>query len=179
MPSFFSIEQISLPEDWAWNSEFLKFRNHRTGDGQSEIAQQLQIHFKFPSSSDSLTHFLHFIYLSQVNQGICYKAQTEHYRVSKTMPVSIRIYNYCKIITFFFFKRQTHTAPCTGNSTTSGRPRRGRRSSMADDGNCCTISRLIFSHRCWCRRCVRRPRATCTRSMSRPTSTSRSPALST
>ena len=43
MPSFFSIEKISLPEDWAWDSAFFKFRNHRTGDGQSEIANQLKV----------------------------------------------------------------------------------------------------------------------------------------
>jgi len=43
MPSFFSIEKISLPEDWAWDSAFFKFRNHRTGDGQSEIANQMKV----------------------------------------------------------------------------------------------------------------------------------------
>lgn len=85
-PSFHSLSKVTSPEDWAWDSPMLKFRNHRTGDGQQEIADQMAIHFHFPANSnDRVQELLDFIYLSQVTQAMCYRAQTEHYRRGKRL----------------------------------------------------------------------------------------------
>jgi len=88
MPSFETLRPISEPEDWTWDSAFLKFRNHRTGDGQQEIADQMQHHFRFPTNSDRFVELENYIYLSQASQSLCYRAQTEHYRRSKTQAAN-------------------------------------------------------------------------------------------
>lgn len=45
-------------------------------------------HFKFPTKGDKFQELQAFIYLSQASQGLCYRAQTEHYRRSKTQQAN-------------------------------------------------------------------------------------------
>uniref|UniRef100_H2YWC6 Uncharacterized protein n=1 Tax=Ciona savignyi TaxID=51511 RepID=H2YWC6_CIOSA len=78
-PSFEAIQQVSEPQDWTITSNWSEHRNHH-GSGNQEMLSQISMHFQIPDSSNCTEDFINTIYLTQVMQGLCYKAQTEFYR---------------------------------------------------------------------------------------------------
>jgi len=58
-------------------------RQHH-GSGNEQILNQLQKHFKVPSSSNSLKRYKDTLFMTQVMQGICIKTEAEHYRRIKS-----------------------------------------------------------------------------------------------
>jgi len=57
---------FDIIKDWTWDSPLFKFRNHRTGDGQQEIADQMMHHFQFPTNSADRVCLSSFPYCFQL-----------------------------------------------------------------------------------------------------------------
>uniref|UniRef100_A0A4W3J9R8 Beta-mannosidase n=1 Tax=Callorhinchus milii TaxID=7868 RepID=A0A4W3J9R8_CALMI len=86
-PSFSTLEKVSSPEDWFYNSSFMDHRQHHN-DGNDEMLNQAQIHFNLPQANDPLQKFKDILYLTQVMQAQCIKIQTEFYRRSQSEIVN-------------------------------------------------------------------------------------------
>ncbi|KAI4572553.1 hypothetical protein MJG53_006053 [Ovis ammon polii x Ovis aries] len=81
-PSFSTLEKVSSEEDWSYESSFALHRQHLI-NGNSEMLQQIELHFKLPNSADQLRRFKDTLYLTQVMQAQCVKTETEFYRRSR------------------------------------------------------------------------------------------------
>ncbi|NWI17169.1 MANBA mannosidase, partial [Crypturellus soui] len=82
-PSFSTLEKVSSAEDWSYTSNFSLHRQHHK-NGNDEMIQQIEYHFKLPQSADPIKKFKDMIYLTQVMQAQCVKAETEFYRFSQS-----------------------------------------------------------------------------------------------
>ncbi|KAL9972744.1 hypothetical protein ACROYT_G019109 [Oculina patagonica] len=78
-PSFETLAEVSIQEDWSYNSAFMDHRQHH-GDGNEQMLDQANKHFKLPSSSNPLKNFMDTLFIIQVTQAQCMKTETEHYR---------------------------------------------------------------------------------------------------
>ncbi|KAL1772180.1 beta-mannosidase isoform X1 [Sigmodon hispidus] len=86
-PSFSTLEKVSSEEDWSYNSSFsLHRQHHRNGD--KEMLEQAQLHFRLPQRTDPLRKFKDTIYLTQVVQAQCIKTETEFYMRSRSEIVN-------------------------------------------------------------------------------------------
>ncbi|NWU97336.1 MANBA mannosidase, partial [Upupa epops] len=86
-PSFSTIEKVSSAEDWSYTSNFSLHRQHHE-NGNDQMLQQIGRHFKLPQSTDPVKKFKDTIYLTQVMQAQCIKAETEFYRFSQSEIVN-------------------------------------------------------------------------------------------
>ncbi|KAJ6668857.1 hypothetical protein lerEdw1_012343 [Lerista edwardsae] len=86
-PSFSTLEKVSIEEDWSFTSNFSTHRQH-SANGNANMLQQASLHFKMPEETDPLKNFKHTIYLTQIAQAHCIKAQTEFYRRSRSEIVN-------------------------------------------------------------------------------------------
>ncbi|XP_048589787.1 beta-mannosidase isoform X2 [Nematostella vectensis] len=77
--SFETLAPISIEEDWHYNSSFMDHRQHHA-NGNEEMLNQIKKHFKIPSSEKSLKRFKDTLHMTQIMQGVCIKAESEHYR---------------------------------------------------------------------------------------------------
>ncbi|XP_065912906.1 beta-mannosidase-like [Dysidea avara] len=78
-PSFETMKEISIAEDWDNNSTLMNHRQHHP-DGNDQLAKQLERFFHLPDNKNKSENFSDFIYLTQVVQAICIQAEAEHYR---------------------------------------------------------------------------------------------------
>ncbi|XP_057649129.1 beta-mannosidase isoform X2 [Chionomys nivalis] len=82
-PSFSTLEKVSSKEDWSYSSGFALHRQHH-GNGNDEMLEQVQLHFRLPRRTDPLRKFKDMIYLTQVMQAQCIKTETEFYMRSRS-----------------------------------------------------------------------------------------------
>ncbi|XP_046906886.1 beta-mannosidase [Hypomesus transpacificus] len=82
-PSFSTLQEASVAEDWSYHSRFSSHRQHHDG-GNQQMLQQAALHFHLPNSSDPPRNYRHTLYLTQVTQAQCVKTQTEFYRRSRS-----------------------------------------------------------------------------------------------
>ncbi|XP_072439843.1 beta-mannosidase isoform X1 [Chiloscyllium punctatum] len=83
-PSFSTLEKVSSPEDWYYNSSFTNHRQHQVA-GNKNLLYQTQIHFNLSHAEKTpLQRFKDTLYLTQIMQAECIKAQTEFYRRSQS-----------------------------------------------------------------------------------------------
>uniref|UniRef100_A0A3B4XJL7 Beta-mannosidase n=1 Tax=Seriola lalandi dorsalis TaxID=1841481 RepID=A0A3B4XJL7_SERLL len=82
-PSFSTLFQVSIKEDWSYSSNFSSHRQHHEG-GNQQMLQQAASHFNLPNATDPLKRFTDTLYITQVMQAQCVKTQTEFYRRSQT-----------------------------------------------------------------------------------------------
>uniref|UniRef100_UPI00398ECDF8 beta-mannosidase isoform X2 n=1 Tax=Pristiophorus japonicus TaxID=55135 RepID=UPI00398ECDF8 len=82
-PSFSTLERVSSPEDWNYNSSFVSHRQHLI-TGNKKLLYQTQIHFNLSHAQDPLQNFKDTLYLTQAMQAQCIKTQTEFYRRSQS-----------------------------------------------------------------------------------------------
>uniref|UniRef100_A0A8C8VGU1 Beta-mannosidase n=1 Tax=Pelusios castaneus TaxID=367368 RepID=A0A8C8VGU1_9SAUR len=82
-PSFSTLEKVSSTEDWSFTSNFSFHRQHHAS-GNDQMLHQAGLHFKLPQNTDPLQLFKDTIYLTQVMQAQCIKAETEFYRRSQS-----------------------------------------------------------------------------------------------
>eukprot|EP00027_Filamoeba_sp_ATCC50430_P010404 CAMPEP_0168558112 /NCGR_PEP_ID=MMETSP0413-20121227/9793_1 /TAXON_ID=136452 /ORGANISM="Filamoeba nolandi, Strain NC-AS-23-1" /LENGTH=326 /DNA_ID=CAMNT_0008589205 /DNA_START=112 /DNA_END=1088 /DNA_ORIENTATION=- len=86
LDSFYSWLPVTVPSDWNRNSDLMQHRQHHD-DGINQLQNEIQMHFKFVEGKfDNQTDFENWIYLTQAMQQLCMKAQTEHYRRSRSLP---------------------------------------------------------------------------------------------
>ncbi|XP_064391180.1 beta-mannosidase-like isoform X2 [Halichondria panicea] len=78
-PSFASLAKISTKVDWSNDSPLMNHRQHHP-NGNQEMDAQMKMFFRSPNNSDTAVQFQDFVYLSQVVQAVCIKAEAEHYR---------------------------------------------------------------------------------------------------
>eukprot|EP01125_Pyxidicula_operculata_P015159 TRINITY_DN511_c0_g1_i3.p1 TRINITY_DN511_c0_g1~~TRINITY_DN511_c0_g1_i3.p1 ORF type:complete len:526 (+),score=118.64 TRINITY_DN511_c0_g1_i3:507-2084(+) len=83
-PSVYTWVDVTIPSDLSFNSSMMNHRM-RHPDGIQQIINQMKKHFKLPKNMDQST-FNQYIYLSQLTQAICIKAQSEHYRKNRDDP---------------------------------------------------------------------------------------------
>uniref|UniRef100_A0A3Q3A0F6 Beta-mannosidase n=2 Tax=Kryptolebias marmoratus TaxID=37003 RepID=A0A3Q3A0F6_KRYMA len=65
-PSFSTLEPVSIPEDWSYNSNFTSHRQHHES-GNQQMLQQAALHFNLPNSTVPLKRFTDTLYITQVN----------------------------------------------------------------------------------------------------------------
>uniref|UniRef100_A0A3Q3XH45 Beta-mannosidase n=1 Tax=Mola mola TaxID=94237 RepID=A0A3Q3XH45_MOLML len=82
-PSFSTLQPVSIKEDWSYDSRFTSHRQHHQ-DGNQQMLQQAALHFNLPNSTDPLKRYTDTLYITQVMQAQCVKAQTEFYRRSQS-----------------------------------------------------------------------------------------------
>jgi len=82
-PSYLSLKPVSSADDWTFMSPFMLHRQHH-GNGNNEILEQVKLHFILPTSRNPLKQYLYTIYMNQIEQGLCIKSESEHYRRIKT-----------------------------------------------------------------------------------------------
>lgn len=82
-PSFSTLQPVSVKDDWSFDSNFSSHRQHH-GNGNQQMLQQAALHYHLPNSTDPLKRFTHTLYITQVMQAECIKAQTEFYRRSRS-----------------------------------------------------------------------------------------------
>ena len=75
-PSFSSLAEVSLPDDWHVDSAFLQFRQRHEG-GNAEMLHQMDRHFDVPTS------FENYLYLSGVQQARCYETAINKWRFTR------------------------------------------------------------------------------------------------
>jgi len=77
-PSFEILEPFTIDQDWRFNSDWT---NHvqRHPLGNAQLLLQIQEHFQY-EVEDTIDSFKRFLYLSQVNQAMSIKTETEVYR---------------------------------------------------------------------------------------------------
>ncbi|XP_013386685.1 beta-mannosidase isoform X2 [Lingula anatina] len=86
-PSFENLEKVSVTEDWNYNSEFCDHRQHH-GDGNKQMVTQLGYYLNLPSNPDPVQQFKDYIYLTQINQAMSIKTETELFRRSQSTVVN-------------------------------------------------------------------------------------------
>lgn len=57
--------QVSIKEDWSYNSHFTSHRQHHE-NGNQQMLQQAALHFNLPNSTDPLKRFTDTLYITQV-----------------------------------------------------------------------------------------------------------------
>lgn len=82
-PSFSTLKTVSIDDDWSYDSNFSSHRQHHE-HGNQQMLRQAAFHFHLPNSTDALRRFTDTLYITQVVQAQCVKAQTEFYRRSQT-----------------------------------------------------------------------------------------------
>ncbi|XP_014672055.1 PREDICTED: beta-mannosidase-like [Priapulus caudatus] len=82
-PSFESLANVSIPEDWSYFSPFMQHRQHHIV-GNLKMLFQIVRHFDLPESLVTCPQpkqtFLDTLYMTQVNQAMSIKTETEFYR---------------------------------------------------------------------------------------------------
>lgn len=63
--SFLAMSQVSVADDWSYNSDFVSHRQHHQ-DGNQQMLEQAALHFHLPNSTDPLKRFTDTIYITQV-----------------------------------------------------------------------------------------------------------------
>ncbi len=58
--------QVSIKEDWSYNSNFTSHRQHHE-NGNEQMLLQAALHFNLPNSTDPLKRFTDTLYITQVN----------------------------------------------------------------------------------------------------------------
>ncbi|XP_054259027.1 beta-mannosidase isoform X2 [Macrosteles quadrilineatus] len=79
MPSLGSFINITAAEDLSLSSEFMKHRQHHIG-GYTQMINEIKYNMYLPDNPDLDT----FIYLSQINQAMSIKTETEWYRQGRS-----------------------------------------------------------------------------------------------
>ncbi|KAK7904552.1 hypothetical protein WMY93_017159 [Mugilogobius chulae] len=82
-PSLSTLRQVSTEDDRRYDSAFSSHRQHH-GDGNQQMLQQAALHFLLPNSTDAHKRYTDTIYITQVMQAQCVKAQSEFYRRSQS-----------------------------------------------------------------------------------------------
>ncbi|XP_033967913.1 beta-mannosidase [Pseudochaenichthys georgianus] len=82
-PSFSTLQPVSIEEDWSYNSPFFEHRQHHDS-GNQQMLLQASLHFNLPNATDPHRRFTDTLYITQVMQAQCVKAQTEFYRRSRS-----------------------------------------------------------------------------------------------
>lgn len=60
--------QVSVEEDWSYDSRFSAHRQHH-GDGNQQMLQQAALHFNLPNATDPLKRFVDTLYITQVRHA--------------------------------------------------------------------------------------------------------------
>ncbi|KAK9813583.1 hypothetical protein WJX73_008656 [Symbiochloris irregularis] len=91
-PSFVLLAQQTSAEDWSYDSPMSEFRMRHPG-GNQQLLDQLKMHFHVPppaarynDSTEVAEAFQAFIYLSQVQQAMCYESSIAYWRRIKSDP---------------------------------------------------------------------------------------------
>ncbi|KAB5581887.1 hypothetical protein PHYPO_G00180740 [Pangasianodon hypophthalmus] len=82
-PSLSTLSKVSVATDQDFNSEFSQHRQHHES-GNLQMLQQASLHYILPNNTDLRQRFQDTIYITQVMQAQCVKAQTEFYRRSQS-----------------------------------------------------------------------------------------------
>ncbi|KAG7173221.1 Beta-mannosidase-like [Homarus americanus] len=78
-PSFKTLKEVTIEEDWNRASAMMYHRQHHPG-GQEELALQIGLHMHMPPLDGTLKTFQDYLYLGQIHQAMAIKTQTEFYR---------------------------------------------------------------------------------------------------
>ncbi|KAK3731374.1 hypothetical protein RRG08_017942 [Elysia crispata] len=74
-----SLAAVFAPQDFDVNSKMVDHRQHH-GMGNIEMTAEVTLHMQLPQTSDTQSYFAEYIYLTQINQAMSMRTQTEHYR---------------------------------------------------------------------------------------------------
>uniref|UniRef100_A0AAV2JHA9 Beta-mannosidase n=1 Tax=Knipowitschia caucasica TaxID=637954 RepID=A0AAV2JHA9_KNICA len=81
-PSLSTLRPVSIEDDHKYDSAFSSHRQHHD-NGNQQMLDQAALHFHLPNSTDTFQKYVHTLYITQVMQAQCVKAQTEFYSRSR------------------------------------------------------------------------------------------------
>ena len=87
MPSFYSISEVSVPSDWNLISQFSNHRQHHLF-GNEQMILEIKQNMEVSENITDAEAYPMFIYLSQVNQAMSIKTETEFYRRNRNVLTS-------------------------------------------------------------------------------------------
>lgn len=82
-PSLSTLTPVSIEDDHKYDSAFSSHRQHHE-EGNQQMLQQAALHYHLPNSTDEYKRYTDTLYITQVMQAQCVKAQTEFYRRSRS-----------------------------------------------------------------------------------------------
>ncbi|XP_053476857.1 beta-mannosidase [Ictalurus furcatus] len=82
-PSLSTLSKVSVATDRDFNSTFSQHRQHHES-GNLQMLMQASLHYILPNNTDLRQRYQDTIYITQVMQAQCVKAQTEFYRRSQS-----------------------------------------------------------------------------------------------
>uniref|UniRef100_A0A3B4B7I1 Beta-mannosidase n=1 Tax=Periophthalmus magnuspinnatus TaxID=409849 RepID=A0A3B4B7I1_9GOBI len=82
-PSLSTLQQVSIEDDHRYDSTFSSHRQHHD-NGNQQMLQQAALHYNLPNSTDTYKRYIDTLYITQVMQAQCVKAQSEFYRRSQS-----------------------------------------------------------------------------------------------
>jgi len=89
LPSFETIQPVTIEEDWFLFSKWMQARQHHDG-GNKQIQSLLESNFRTPDfNNNSLPIFQRIIYLTQVLQSLCIRTETEYYRRARYLTQNV------------------------------------------------------------------------------------------
>lgn len=74
---------VESTKDFHVNSEFVKHRQHLPF-GNQYMRLLISFNFAVPRSNDSVRDFASYVYLSQINQAVSVRIETEGYRQARS-----------------------------------------------------------------------------------------------
>nr|BAL43431.1 beta-D-mannosidase [Aplysia kurodai] len=74
-----SLASVFAPEDYSMDAPMIGHRQHHY-NGNAEMAAEVALHIDLSTSSDPVVKFTDYIYLTQINQAMSMRTQSEHYR---------------------------------------------------------------------------------------------------
>lgn len=84
IPSITTLRSVAVgAKDLERNSTFMKHRQHLVG-GYESMENLISSNFNIPRTSNATNDLISYIYLSQVNQAVSVKIQTESYRQARS-----------------------------------------------------------------------------------------------
>ncbi|CAG5129202.1 unnamed protein product, partial [Candidula unifasciata] len=78
-----SLADVFAPGDFSRYSDMVDHRQHHPG-GNLQMEAEVNLHLNLPNSPDEKSNFVDFIYLTQINQAMSIRTQSEHYRRFQT-----------------------------------------------------------------------------------------------
>lgn len=78
-PSFITMKDVTVEEDWDRESPLMYHRQHHPL-GQPELALQIGLHMNMPPQDGSRKSYQDYLYLSQIHQAVATKVETQIYR---------------------------------------------------------------------------------------------------
>lgn len=105
--------QVSVKEDWSYNSHFSSHRQHHE-DGNQQMLLQAALHFHLPNSTDPVKRFTDTLYITQVEHTHCHELVSNNnpFKCNYFRNLPIFRSSRFQILAWTFFLRCSSSSGC-------------------------------------------------------------------